>query len=124
MKRQLLQIALACAALVAFVAFNEGCSLQGEGQRCSKLNDVNNVSEDCESGLECVSKNVLGTNSDICCPANGGQSEEPACIPGRLNGGAASSSSSSSGATTATTTATATSGAGGSGGMGGAGGGM
>lgn len=95
-----------------------GCSLQGEGERCSrKAGPTGN--EDCQSGLVCKSSSELGGDSDICCPE--GASNEPACIPG---GGTTSSTGTGGGGTTTstTTTSTGTAGGGGAGGTGGAGG--
>jgi hypothetical protein len=69
-------------ALGRFVA---GCAAQGDGQRCSVLNN----SDDCQTGLVCTSSAVLGGSSDICCLPSG--DTLPACIPGGLGVGGAGS---------------------------------
>lgn len=93
------------ASVFVFMANGAGCANQAEGQACS----VDNVNEDCETGLVCVSKAELNTQVDICCKPK--DSTNPACIPGNLAGSSSSSSSSSG-----------EGGAGGSAGMGGSGG--
>lgn len=98
-------LAFVGAVLCVFVANVVGCSNQAEGQACS----VDNLNEDCESGLVCVSKAELNTLVDICCKPK--DSTNPACIPGNLASSSSSSSSSSGDG-----------GAGGMGGMGGSGG--
>lgn len=112
------------AATVAAAALFAACSQQGEGERCT----IENGNDDCGEGLVCTSAEQLGGNADICCPPSG--SEEPACIPGGLAGGAtaatttaATTTAATTGtATTATAATTATTGAGGAGGAGGGGG--
>jgi uncharacterized membrane protein YgcG len=100
------------ASVFVFVANAAGCANQAEGQACS----VDNVNDDCETGLVCVSKAELNTQVDICCKPK--DSTNPACIPGNLAG----SSSSSSGGEAGAGGSAGMGGAGGSGGKGGAGG--
>jgi hypothetical protein len=92
-----------------------GCSQQSEGERC----DLKNGNDDCADGLTCISKQVLGSSSDICCPPN---STDLSCIPGGL-GTTTSSESTTATTTTTTSSSTASGGAGGTGGGGGGGGG-
>lgn len=101
------------ASVFVIVANAAGCANQAEGQACS----VDNVNEDCETGLVCVSKAELNTQVDICCKPK--DSTNPACIPGNLAG---SSSSSSSGGEAGAGGSAGMGGSGGSGGKGGSGG--
>ncbi len=50
--------------IVSLTALASACALQGEGERC----DIRNEDGDCDTGLVCVSKDILKSNSDICCP--------------------------------------------------------
>lgn len=109
------------SALILSLVIVSACALQGEGQRC----DIRNNDGDCDTGLVCVSKDVLKSNSDICCPPDLNSSVVD-CIPGggttsSSSSGTTSSSSSSSSGTT-TSSSSSSSGAGGTGGAGGAGG--
>jgi len=83
-----------------------GCSNQSAGQACN----LENGSEDCETGLTCISKTVLLTDADICCPAD--TSDVLVCTPGALSGGGVGGGGGAGGA----------GGAGGQGGTGGQGG--
>jgi hypothetical protein len=96
-------------ALWGMLAFGTGCGRQGEGERCDRLNG----DEDCSSGLVCTDSQDLGTNADICCPADLSAATALACIPqssGGTGGGGGSNPTTSS--------------TGGGGGMGGSTGGM
>src|SRR4051812_13997174 len=75
-----LVVLLVSALVLPFTA--QGCGLQGEGERC----DVDNLDDDCDTGLVCTAGEDLDNpNTDICCPADG-ISTVPACIPGALGG--------------------------------------
>lgn len=104
-------------ASFAFCFGVSGCSDQSEGDRC----DLKNGNEDCQSGLTCTSKQVLGGNSDICCAPN---STDVSCVPSSPTTSTSSTtaSSSSSGAGGAGGAGGSTTSAGGAGGGGGAGG--
>lgn len=91
-----------------------GCSQQSEGERC----DLKNGNDDCADGLTCISKQVLASSSDICCPPD---STNLSCIPGGV-GTTTSSESTTTSSESTTTTTTSTTGAGGTGGTGGTGG--
>lgn len=127
---------LAAAALfVGGLVVAQGCSSQGEGERCERKNGDN----DCAEGLVCKSGKDLGGNADICCPESGGDNRE--CNPGAVttsttgdtssSTGDTTSSASGSGSTTAsgstsasTTSSGSTTASSSSGGTGGAGGAM
>lgn len=105
-------VALGLAFALGLGSYAQGCSNQGEGERCSILaGDDGN--EDCADGLVCKSAADLNGGADICCPPEGGT--HPACIPGSLAG--------TGGAGGGTATATGTGGDGGNAGAGGTAGG-
>jgi hypothetical protein len=102
--------ALRSAALFAFVSAIAvltvpGCSQQGEGERCDSNK---NGDEDCDSGLTCVSENLLlERTSDRCCPAEGTETDRrcnrgvpnsPQSMAGTSSGGTSSGGTSSGGA--------------------------
>jgi hypothetical protein len=73
-----------------------GCSNQGEGERCSKLNDnPDGTSNDCQSGLVCTSKDVLHSNADLCCPPSNPTTQ--ACVGAGTSTGAGGSGTAGSG---------------------------
>lgn len=101
-----------------------GCGLQGEGQLCSTLTVVDNVSSDCDQSvrqLTCVAKSGLGLNAGICCPpdGSGAQSSKAECqrdwhlydydagatTTSSASGGTSTSSGSTSSSTTASVSA-------------------
>ena len=137
MKLALLAVPLAVAWLMP------GCGLQGQGQLCSTLTNVNGVSSDCDQTAElqltCAPKSGLGQDVGVCCPAQSGMKGAVECgdtwhpydydagvtTTGGAGGGASTSSgstgsstgsvSASSSATTGSTSSGSTSsGAGGS----------
>jgi len=102
-------------ALAAGLAGAEGCSHQGEGERCSTDSE-----DDCADGLTCVK----GEKTDVCCPS--GKSNVPECVAGALagsGGGGGGGAGGAGGGTGATGNAGGQGGAGGMGGHGGMGGG-
>lgn len=67
---------LGFATLVTLALATGGCTLQGEGDRCS----VANGSNDCESPLVCTKRELLtGSTVDRCCPTNRAQSTTVEC---------------------------------------------
>lgn len=67
---------VALASLVGLAVGAAGCSLQGEGERCS----VANGSADCESPLVCTKRDLLtGSTVDRCCPADRAQASTAEC---------------------------------------------
>ncbi len=120
--RRLLPLALAFP--VALLQLASGCSRQGEGERCSHLNNdpTTGESNDCAEGLVCTPGSTLGSNTDICCLSNG-QSTVPACVPGGSStgsgGGSSSSSTTASSSSTTASSSSSTTGTGGGGGGGG-----
>jgi len=103
---------VACLSVLSAV---EGCSNQAIGQVCN----VENGNADCEDGLVCRSKTELLGAADICCPST--ITDNPACIPGGLTGGAATGTGTggeggtggSTGSTVSSSTASGTGGTGG-----------
>ncbi len=104
--------ALLVALPFALVRLAAGCSAQGEGQLCSKLNG----NEDCQPGLTC-------TDSNVCCSPG---STNPSCLGTTVDtdggattttgggggmgggGGSATSSTTSTTSTSSSTSSTAT----------------
>lgn len=107
-----LSFALSLSVLATlFVFLGQGCSAQGEGQRCN----IGNNNDDCADGLVCKSSRELGGSADICCPETG-TSDAAECIPGGTSGtGGAGTGASSAGGSG---TGAAGTGAGGTGGAG------
>jgi hypothetical protein len=70
----------AAAALASASSVLPACSNQGEGERCDLQAD-NNGNDDCNSGLVCTAKAVLGLNpkTDLCCPQDRTQATTPQC---------------------------------------------
>ncbi len=67
---------LALVSLVGLALAAVGCSLQGEGERCS----IANGSNDCEAPLVCTKRELLtGSTVDRCCPADRTQSTTASC---------------------------------------------
>jgi len=122
-----LSLVVASAVTITLGSYAQGCSRQGEGERCSRLAGGDG-DDDCEEGLICKSGDELGGGSDICCPPEG--STNPACIPNALTGGGGAGTGGEGGSTSSTGGGEAgaggtggTAGGGGQGGQGGAAGG-
>lgn len=112
-----LPFALSLSVLATLFAFlGQGCSAQGEGQRCN----IGNNNDDCAEGLVCKSSRELGGSADICCPETG-TTDAAECIPGGTTGtggagtGGAGTGASSAGGAGAGGAGTGAGGTGGSG---------
>ena len=67
---------LGLASFVTLALAASGCTLHGEGDRCS----VANGSNDCESPLVCTKRELLtGSTVDRCCPADRTQASTVEC---------------------------------------------
>jgi hypothetical protein len=117
-KRSRLLLVLAVLPFAA-IRLSAGCTAQGEGQLCSILNNtVNGDSNDCATGLVCVTKATQNMTYDVCCPPSG--STDPACAGGDVVGGVGGGGGAGGAGGGSATTTTGTTGTGGLGGAGGA----
>jgi hypothetical protein len=89
--------ALAVASALAVLSA-PGCSQQGEGERCDRV-QANQTSSDCDSGLTCVARSeLLEDLTDLCCPPEG-QETNQRCT---RKGGSTTTGGTSSGGTAGT----------------------
>lgn len=68
-------IAVLAVASALAVLSAPGCSQQGEGERCDRL-QASNTSSDCDSGLSCVAAAELDSPVDRCCPPEGQETSD------------------------------------------------
>jgi hypothetical protein len=69
-------VGIVVTALVGGEIALTACSNYAEGERCQ----IGNGNDDCDDGLTCTpSSQLVGSNSDRCCPADRSTATQPIC---------------------------------------------